>query len=358
MQPLLAPLRFPRGPAMPNRFMVAPLTNSSSHADGTISEREHRWLEMRAQGGFGATMTCAAHVQAVGQGFPGQLGVFGDQHLPGLTGIAHAIRAHGSVALMQLHHAGNRSPKALIGTTPVCPSDDPVSGARSLTTAEVEALAEDFIAAARRAELAGFHGVELHGAHGYILCQFLSDEINQRQDRYGGSLDNRARLLLDIIDGIRRVCGPDFIVGVRLSPERFGMRLAEIRELAQRLIDGGQVDFLDMSLWNCFKHAIEPGFDHKPLIDWFGDLERRNVPVGAAGKLYQPAEAQRALDAGMDFVLLGRMAILHHDYPARLAADPEFSPSGLPVSVDYLTSEGLGPEFVEYMRQWKGFVAD
>ena len=88
MTTLLDPMSFPRGPGMKNRFMLAPLTNSQSHPDGVLSDEEYRWLTMRAQGGFGLTMTCAAHVQAIGQGFPGQLGVFGDEHLEGLTRLA------------------------------------------------------------------------------------------------------------------------------------------------------------------------------------------------------------------------------------------------------------------------------
>lgn len=177
---------FAHGPAMPNRFMLAPLTNMQSHPDGRLSDEEHHWLTMRARGGFGLTMTCAAHVQRVGQGFPGQLGVFSDEHLPGLTRLARDIKAEGSVAIVQLHHAGNRSPTDLIGSAPVCPSDDPATGARSLTTAEVEQLIEDFVSAAVRCRDSGFDGIELHGAHGYLICQFLSAELNRRDDAFGG----------------------------------------------------------------------------------------------------------------------------------------------------------------------------
>jgi 2,4-dienoyl-CoA reductase-like NADH-dependent reductase (Old Yellow Enzyme family) len=203
---------------------LAPLTNSQSHADGVLSDDEFRWLTYRAEGGFGLTMTCAAHVQRVGQGFPGQLGVFGDQHLPGLSRLAAEIKSFHSLAVIQLHHAGMRSPKELIGEAPHCPSDNAETDARALTLAEVEQLRDDFIAAAVRTEKAGFDGAELHGAHGYILAQFLSPEVNLRTDRYGGSLENRARLLIEIIDGVRAQTGPDFNLGLRLSPERFGLR--------------------------------------------------------------------------------------------------------------------------------------
>ena len=141
---------------MKNRFMLAPLTNLQSHDDGILSDEEFNWLTMRARGGFGLVMTCAAHVQAAGQGFPGQLGVFDDIHVEGLTRLAAAIRQHGSLAMVQLHHAGLRSPPDLIGRRPVSASDDEKSGARALTTAEVEQLAQDFVTAALRAEQAGF----------------------------------------------------------------------------------------------------------------------------------------------------------------------------------------------------------
>lgn len=351
---LFAPMTMTHGPAMKNRFMLAPLTNLQSHPDGTLSDDEFKWLTKRAEGGFGLTMTCAAHVQAVGQGFPGQLGVFGDQHLAGLTRLATAIKAAGSVAALQLHHAGNRSPKELVGQ-PVCPSDDPETGARALSLGEVEQLIEDFVAAAVRSEQAGFEGVEIHGAHGYILAQFLSAEINKREDRYGGSLENRARIIFEIIDGIRGRTGPDFQVGLRLSPERFGLKLAEIVEVAQSVLRDGRIDYLDMSLWDVFKEPAEEEHQGRSLMSYFTALDRGNVRLGVAGKVTTPAIAAQMLDDGADYVLIGRAAILHHDFPER-ARDPAFTPVALPVTAEYLTHEGLGPAFVAYMSGWPGFV--
>ncbi|MEZ5280330.1 MAG: NADH:flavin oxidoreductase [Acidimicrobiales bacterium] len=364
MSQLFDPIEFARGPAMPNRFMLAPLTNCQSHPDGTLSDEEHRWLTMRAEGGYGAVMTAAAHVQSIGQGFPGQLGVFADSHIENLSRLAADIKSHGSVALVQLHHAGNRSPEDLIGTTPVSASDDPETGARGLSTPEVEQLIDDFVAAAVRAQSAGFDGVELHGAHGYILCQFLSSELNQRDDRFGGDLAGRSQIFFDILDGVREATNPDFIVGVRLSPERFGMKLAEIRELSQQLIDTGQIDFLDLSLWDCFKEPVEEEWQGRSLCEVATELDHRtdpsgrHIPVGVAGKIHDPADAERVLELGADFAILGRVAILHHDYPTRLATDSQFLPVRPPVTAAYLEAEGLSPAFVEYMGRWKGFVAD
>lgn len=354
---LFEQLTLPRGPAMKNRFMLAPLTNSQSHADGTLSDEEFRWLTMRAEGGFGLTMTCAAHVQACGQGFPGQLGVFGDEHLEGLTRLASAIKAQGSVSSLQLHHAGNRSPKDLVSDI-VCPSDDPDTGARALTLAEVEGLRDDFIAAAKRAERAGFDGVEVHGAHGYILLQFISPEINKREDRYGGSLENRARLLHEIIDGIRATCRPDFQLGLRLSPERFGVKLAEIREVAGQVLAEGKIDYLDMSLWDYAKEPVEDEFKGRRLMSYFTDLPRGDVRLGVAGKIMSAADAVKVIEAGCDFVMIGRGAILRHDFPERVRADAGYTSPALPVTEAHLKQEGLSDVFVTYMRNWEGFVSE
>ncbi|HVP85506.1 MAG TPA: NADH:flavin oxidoreductase [Rhizomicrobium sp.] len=357
MSDLFEPLKLARGPAWKNRFMLAPLTNLQSHADGILSDEEFRWLTMRADGGFGLVMTCAAHVQAVGQGFPGQLGIFGDQHIEGLTRLAATIKAKGSVCSVQLHHAGNRSPKDLVGQ-PVCPSDDPETGARGLTLSEVEKLRDDFIAAAKRAEKAGFDGVEIHGAHGYILAQFLSGEVNKRTDRYGGSLENRARIVFEIIDGIRATTRADFQLGIRLSPERFGLKLAEIREVAASLLRESKIDFLDMSLWDVAKEPVEEEFKGRTLMSYFAELPRGNVKLGAAGKIAGAKEAHAVLANGCDVAVLGRAAILRHDFPKHVAADAGYTSPALPVTVQHLTSEGLSPPFIKYMSGWKGFVAE
>ncbi|MBU6234158.1 MAG: NADH:flavin oxidoreductase, partial [Acidobacteria bacterium] len=176
---------FAHGSSMKNRFMLAPLTNQQSHDDGVMSDDEYRWLTMRAQGGFGLTMTCASHVDALGQGFTGQLGCFGDQHADGLARLATGLNREGTLSIVQLHHAGRRSPQALIGRPPVAPFDDEATGATALTSDGVAELIESFIRAAERAEAAGFLGVEIHGAHDYIICEFLNGESNQRTDGYG-----------------------------------------------------------------------------------------------------------------------------------------------------------------------------
>ena len=353
-----SPLKLKHGPEWSNPFMLAPLTNQQSHPDGTLSDDEFHWLTKRAQGGFGLTMTCASHVRERGIGFPGQLGIWGDHHLDGMKRLAAALNAEGTHSVVQLHHAGMRTPHDLISGAPECPSDNEETGAKALTLDDVERLKDDFVSAAKRAEAAGFHGVELHGAHGYILCQFLSPEINQREDKYGGSLENRSRILFDLVDRIRSECGPDFSLGVRLSPERFGLRLAEIIEIAQRLMTEDQIDYLDMSLWDVFKQPKEEEFQGKLLLDYFTELERGAVKLGVAGGLKTGRDVVEILDRNVDFAVIGRSAILHHDFARQVIENPDFQPAKLPVSRDYLKSEGLGEAFVDYMSGWKGFVSD
>lgn len=350
-------LSFPCGVTMKNRFMLAPLTNEQSHEDGTLSDDEFKWLTKRAEGQFGLVMTCASHVQEIGKGFSGQLGIFSDKHIEGHKRLADKIKSFGSLAVIQLHHAGMRSPEKLIGDVPVCPSENEKTGARSLTKEEVQQLKSDFISAAVRAKNCGYNGVEIHGAHGYILSQFLSAEINHRQDEYGGSLENRSRLLFEIVEAIRNKCGKKFLLGVRLSPERFGMDLSEIKTVAQQLIDTSKIDFLDISLWDSFKLPEDEKHQTKSLLEHFTSLDRKNVKLTVAGKIRTGKDVQNILNQGVDFVTIGRMAILHHDYPLRIIENPKFEPAETPVSRDYLRNEGLGEKFIRYMERWPDFVS-
>ena len=359
MSDLFAPLALASSVMMKNRFMLSPLTNCQSHEDGRLSEEEFGWLVMRARGGFAVTMTGAASVQASGKGFTGQLGIYSDKHIEGLSRLAAAIRAESSIALIQLHHSGTRSVSALTGTHPVGPSAHAESGARALTESEIEQVIADFITAAERAERAGFDGVEIHGGPGYLLGSFLSPVMNQRSDVYGGSLDNRARILRAIIAGIRERCRPGFVLGQRLLPEGHGVKFGEMRQLAGELLAEGALDFLDMCLWQVMKEPEDKTFKDRRLIDWFADLPRGRTLLGIGGHIRTTREAQQAIDLGADFVLVGHAAIMHHDFPARLRQDVGFTPVSLPVTRDYLNREGVSDKFVAYINSlWPNFVAE
>ena len=154
------------------------------------------------------------------------------------------------------------------------------------------------------------------------------------------------------------MCGEGFLVGLRLSPERHGLRLREVITYCQIVIDSGLIDFLDVSLWDCFKMPEETDEQAQSLLSHVMALETGDVKLTVAGKINTGAEVQEILNAGADFVTIGRAGILHHDYPRKVIADPEFIPTQLPVTPAYLEAEGLSTVFVNYMRRWPGFVND
>src|SRR4051812_10714409 len=204
---LLDPLEFRNGVVARNRVWLAPLTNMQSAPDGSLSDDELNFLEMRARGGFGVVETCASHVSRDGQGWAGELGIFEDRLLPGLERLASTLTRAGALPFVQLFHGGLRSPSALTGQEPwsasAVPATQASEAARAATDADISRVIADFRDAAQRAHQAGFAGVELHGAHGYLLCQFLSATLNTRTDGWGGSLTGRARLLRETLRAVR-----------------------------------------------------------------------------------------------------------------------------------------------------------
>ncbi|MDP9933806.1 2,4-dienoyl-CoA reductase-like NADH-dependent reductase (Old Yellow Enzyme family) [Paenarthrobacter nicotinovorans] len=234
---------------------------------------------------------------------------------------------------------------------PVAPWNDPETGARALTTDEIKTLVEDFVAAAVRAETAGFDGVEVHAAHGYLIAQFLDADHNHRNDGYGGSLRERSRFLREIIAGIRSHTGPSFQVGLRLSMERYGIKLAEAKDLAEEMMLSGHIDYLDASLWDVGKLPAESGEDHRPLLIQVSELQRGRARLGVAGKVLSAVDAQRCLDAGVDFVSIGTGAILHHDFATQAMENPLFQAVTPPVSRDHLSAQAVGPAFIDYLEE-------
>lgn len=359
---LLSPLPFRNGARARNRVWLAPMTNSQSHEDGSLSDEELQWLALRAEGGFGVIETCAAHVALDGKGWTGELGVFDDALIPGLTRVAAAMRERGAMSLAQIFHGGARAPSELTGTRPWSASEPPephgVDAARAATLEDIARVIAEFRDGAVRAHQAGFDGVELHGAHGYLLCQFLSRVENRRDDHYGGSLEARARLMREVTRAVREAVPSSFLVGVRLSPEDFshakGLDLDESLTLAKWLCDDG-IDFLHISLWKAFNNTRKRPDEHPVAL--FRAACPAEVQLVVAGSIWTPAEAESLLAKGADAIALGRAAIANPDWPAR-AADPAWEPRRPPLSLEELRARGLSDVFAGYMRYWKGFVAD
>jgi len=348
------PLTFRRGASMRNRFMLAPMTNQQSAEDGTPSDDELHWLSVRAKGGFAYVLTCASHVNESGKGFPGALGCFSDRHIGGLRRIASSMRSAGALSGLQLYHGGLRS----ISSDRIGPSEDTTISARMMSEEEIAVVIDDFTAAALRAQNAGFDGVQLHAVHGYLISQFLSPTFNRRSDDWGGTPSKRSRFLFEIVRRIRKAVKPDFQLGIRISPERFGQELGDVIEVVTQLLECDDVDYVDLSLWDIEKEPEEPRYAGRTLLSYFSTLSRRGTRLSVAGKIIQPRQALAALEAGVDFVSLGKVAVIHHDYPARLKVNPSFTPDWLPVSRDRLRQEGLGPKFIDYLSTWTNFVSD
>ena len=360
MSDLSDELELTRGPRWRNRLMLAPLTNVQSDPDGTLSEAEIAWLLARARGGFALVTTAAAYVTPAGKAWAGQLGVDDDARLPGLERLATALRSAGAVSGVQLHHGGKRADAAVSGRPLVSAYADEAKGARALTTLEVGGVVEDFASAAGRAERAGFDGVEIHGAHGYLLCQFLDPVLNQREDGYGGTYEGRTRIIHDVLAAIRAATGPDFQVGLRLSPERHGVVLEDMVRLAREVLAGGGLDYLDLSIWDVRKrpHGADPA-DERLLIDHFTPLPRGGTRLAVAGAVTGAAQAQWCLDRGADVAVVGKGAIADRTFAERAVSDPLYAAPAFPLSRDHLRSQLLSEPFVDYFASgWPHLVRD
>lgn len=366
------PVRFPRsGKVSKNAFAVASLTNCQSNPDGTLHDNELHWLVRRAKGGYGIVNTCCVHVQANGKGWEGELGCFSDDQLPGYERLVKAIKEVDADTLIipQVFHAGMRADEHLIEGMPRSAVDTEYhhrAGVRKcsgLTEEEVETLIEDFIKACKRCQDAGCDGVELHGAHGYILTQFLCPSLNQRTDQWGGSesLENRARIYRRIAQGARQACGKDFIIGMRLSPEPgyekagWNMDPDENVQVAKWLAEDG-IDYISVSLFGHSpshitpKHKESKGEAAKPLVQVFREELPKDVVVMCCGGIKSAADVQTLLDMGVDMAVTGQTAIGTPDFPQKCLADPNFTVTDLPPwTPEFLASVDVSPPFVDFL---------
>ncbi len=351
------PLQLRRGRLLPNRLALAPMTNQQSHPDGTLSDIEIAWLVARARGGFGLTTTAAAYVSRAGQVWPGQLGISSDAHLPGLEKLAGMIREAGSVSSVQLHHGGVKAIAAVSGHDVVGPWADAQTGVRALSTTEVQQAVSDFADAAARAEQAGMDGVEIHGGHGYLVAQFLDASNNTREDGYGADREGRARFVRQVIAAIRERTGGDFQLGLRLSVERYGLIMDEMVTLIADLLQGGELDYLDVSLWDVRKLPVHAPPGSPPLIDHFRGLPRNGTALGVAGQITNAGEVQSVLDQGVDLAYVGKAAIADHAFARKALTDGGYRPPSFPVTKDHLRAEMLGEPFVHYFAtNWPHLV--
>jgi 2,4-dienoyl-CoA reductase-like NADH-dependent reductase (Old Yellow Enzyme family) len=339
-----------------NRFLLAPLTNMQSPDNGKLSNDEYNWLVKRAEGDFGIIMTCAMPVQKSGIGWPGQLSIYDYEQERGHKRLNKKLHELGALSIAQIFHAGMRANQKYAGNR-VGVSNDDEKDTRGLTLLEIEEVKAAFVDCAIRAEQCNYDGVEIHAAHGYLLGQFLSDSINKRSDAYGGSFDNRSQIVFEIIAEIQKKTSPSFLIGVRLSPELFGLDTDEMVVLFTRLCKETNIDFIDLSLWDSFKLSDSPKYNGTSLLKIFTDIERGKKKLTVAGKIFSYEDMQILDQNNVDFFCLGRAAILDHQFPKRLCSQgPDFEAFSAPVSRSHLALEGLSEQFIDYMATWKNFV--
>ena len=338
------------------------MTNGQSQADGRLGDDELHWLERRAVGGFGLVCTCAAYVAKDGKAWDGELGIDREDDLPGLTRLASAIKKHGSVAMVQMFHGGVRATQRLTGEQVWSASEFHEDGAdfetpRAATEADIERTIAAFADAADRCKRAGFDGVELHGAHGYLITQFISPVTNTRTDRWGGDVAGRARFAREVMRVVRARVGPSFTVGIRLSLEHGGsargLDLDESLQLAAWLAEDG-ADFIHASLFRAENFTRKRPEEHPiPLV-------RAAVPKGVAvivaGNIWTYEDAAIARERGADIVALARPAIVNPDWP-KLAV-PGWEPRRPPLTRAEYGELAVSPAFAVYLKHFKGLVAD
>ena len=323
-----------------NRLVMPPMVLFKGREAPWEPDQAHlEYYGRRAAAGTGLIIVEATAVDPSGRLAPFQLRAWDDSHIPVLACIAEAIKRHDTPALVQIHHAGaNTSPDYLDGVTPASPSGVPMGrhAARELTGDEIERLIESYAAAATRCLRAGFDGVELHGAHGYLLNQFLSPAFNRRRDRWGGpAIEERLAFPLAVARAVRSAMGGRAILGYRLGAVEYikdGLTLEEGLAAAKALEASGTLDVLHISrgYWRGKEPPVPPEFGFSRLM-WLGAQVKKVVrlPVIAVGGIRTGGEAEAALAAGTgDLIAVGKAMLADPDWSAKAlrGADQEIIP--------------------------------
>jgi 2,4-dienoyl-CoA reductase-like NADH-dependent reductase (Old Yellow Enzyme family) len=359
MRTLTSSFQLQTGHIQKNRAVLAPMTNSQSHDDGTLSDAELHWLALRAEGGFGMIISAASHVQPNAKAWVGQMGCFSDTHIDGLGKVAAIGKKNSALTILQLFHGGVRSPSNVTGEQPTAPSavtlDFPgFEIPRALEEAEIEVIIGNFVSAAKRAHQAGLSGVEVHGANGYLFTQFLSRQTNQRTDKWGGSLENRARLLIQTVEEIKKAVPADFIVGVRVlpedSPEQKGFDIDETTKVIDWLVQL-DVDYVHISSPDVTASTWKYPNSQETNLHRFRKAMPAEIALIACGGVKVASDVEFALNEGADLVAVGKTAISTPDWPLR-AVQPGFIPQPFPITEAEAKAVGIAPPFLAMLREY------
>jgi 2,4-dienoyl-CoA reductase-like NADH-dependent reductase (Old Yellow Enzyme family) len=341
-----------------NRVVMTPMGSNLAQEDGHVGERSKRYYEARAKGGAGLVIVGVGAIAfPAGACIPNQVAISDDVFLPGLQDLTDRLHAHGAKVAIQLQHAGKVATQDMAAGRPMwvpsVPSlsagdllqdltPDEVQGVigylakpgaavrfHEMTTEDIRTLIEMFADAAARARRAGFDGVEIHAAHGYLISAFLSPESNHREDEYGGPLESRARLLVEVIQAVKQRVGRDFPVWCRLDAKEFrienGITAADAQRTAE-LAEAAGADAIHVSAYADPTSGV--AFTDAPLVHepcgyvalTEGIKRRVKVPVIAVGRI-EPAQADDIIASGKaDFIAMGRKLLADPELPSKLAA--------------------------------------
>ena len=322
MNPKYAPLfqtyTLNNGVTIKNRLVVAPMTHFGSQADGLISDQERTFLSNRA-GDMGMFITAATLVQKDGKAFHGQPEATGEHCLDSLKETAQILQRQGAKAILQIHHGGSKAIDDLLdGLDKISASASEAEHAREATSEEVEALIASYAQAADLALRAGFDGVEIHGANGYLIQQFYSARSNRRNDQWGGSLENRMRFPLAVVDAVVAVREKhqrdDFIIGYRFSPEEpgdDGLTMTETGALIDALVQK-PLQYLHVSLWEFDKKIRRGGDTAQTRMQFIHERINGKLPLIGVGNLFTADQILATYETGWaEFIALGKTVMIN-----------------------------------------------
>ena len=332
LEHLLAPIRV-RSLEIPNRVVMPPMGTALGNPDSTVSDANLAYIKRRAQGGAGLIITEITEVHPLGLASPRCIGVWDDKFIPGLSKLADVVHAEGSKIAMQLHHTGRENyllqkKKLAIGPSAIPSYIFGFMGApREMTLAEIEETIAAFGSAALRAQKAGFDAVELHGAHGYLLMQFLSANSNQRTDQYGGDFRGRSRFMIECLKEARKQVGPDFPMSIRISGEeciKNGYTISDMQTIIPDLVSAG-ADIINVSFGTHGSPAVNidtpnPSAPVEYESGFKAFLARKikevtKVPVISVGRYVDPYEMDEVIARGdADFIAVARQHLADPDF--------------------------------------------
>jgi 2,4-dienoyl-CoA reductase-like NADH-dependent reductase (Old Yellow Enzyme family)/thioredoxin reductase len=313
-----------------NRIVAGPMVMNHATEDGHVTPRMVDYYAAKARGGFGLVHVEASYMRPDGNMFSRMLGVYSDKQLPGLNEIVEAIHAYGAKCTIQLVHGGRVSTPQITGMQPLAPSDDtpPLAAKpRGLAVEEIEELVASYARSAARAKAAGFDGAMIHGAHGFLIAQFVSPHCNKRKDKYG---KDRYLFAKQIVQACREAVGPDYPLFIRISADEFlgdeGLTIEETKKAYAPLLQELGIDCIDVSagIQERVYYNIQPLYTPRANILYLAEEVKKvvDVPVIGVGRINDPKLVKQVIETGrVDMISLARQSLADPELPKKMLED-------------------------------------